>query len=67
MSTYCLPYLTVKTDYAALERRGSDPVYVDHEANLSLLATTNLEEIFAGHHSVVLFPEEEEGPYCKHI
>lgn len=67
MSTFCLPHLTAKTNYAALERRGSDPVYVDHEANSSLLATTSLEEIFAGHHSVVLFPEEEEGPYRKHI
>ncbi|KAI7970125.1 hypothetical protein EIK77_000333 [Talaromyces pinophilus] len=61
-SEYLL-YLRAKTNYAALGRRGYDPVWVDHEANLSLSATTSLDEIFAGKHSVVLFPEEEEGPY----
>ncbi|PCG88289.1 Intradiol ring-cleavage dioxygenase, core [Penicillium occitanis (nom. inval.)] len=52
-----------KRDLGSLGRRGYDPVWVDHEANLSLSATTSLDEIFAGKHSVVLFPEEEEGPY----
>ncbi|EED21086.1 conserved hypothetical protein [Talaromyces stipitatus ATCC 10500] len=55
-----------KRDLSSFTRRGTDPVFVDHEADLSLTATTTLEEIFASNHCVVLFPEEEEGSYHHH-